>query len=89
MGWNTVNQVQSHPLFDGISDDSYFYFVHSYYVDSAERSTIIGETYYGLEFASTVALDNVVATQFHPEKSGPTGLKMYDNFLKTALRGSL
>ena len=89
MGWNNVKQVQSHPLFDGISDDSYFYFVHSYYVESAERSTVIGETYYGLEFASAVALDNVVATQFHPEKSGPTGLKMYDNFLKTALRGSL
>ena len=81
MGWNTVRQRVAHPIFEGIPDDSYFYFVHSYYPDPEDESVIIGETEYGVTFASVLARDNIVATQFHPEKSGEMGLRMYANFL--------
>ena len=87
MGWNNVRRVGEHPLFDGIPDDSFFYFVHSYYAEPADPGVVVGRTEYGIDFASMVAVGNLVATQFHPEKSGPSGLKMYDNFIKTALRG--
>lgn len=88
MGWNNVRQLRAHPVFEGIGDDSFFYFVHSYYVEPADPAVVIGRTTYGLDFASMVESGSVIATQFHPEKSGPAGLKMYDNFLKTALRGN-
>jgi glutamine amidotransferase len=88
MGWNTVRRVGDHPLFEGIEDDSYFYFVHSYYAEPADPEVVVGRTEYGVDFASMVAVGNLVATQFHPEKSGPAGLRMYDNFIKTALRGT-
>ena len=81
MGWNTVHQITPHPVFEGIPDDSYFYFVHSYAPDPADESVVIGETEYGETFASVLARDNIVATQFHPEKSGEMGLRMYANFL--------
>jgi len=81
MGWNTVRQRVAHPIFEGIPDDSYFYFVHSYYPLPDDESVIIGETEYGVTFASVLARDNIVATQFHPEKSGEMGLRMYANFL--------
>lgn len=81
MGWNNVRQVRPHPIFEGIPDESYFYFVHSYYPEPADRDVVIGETEYGVTFASVLAKDNVVATQFHPEKSGAMGLRMYANFL--------
>jgi imidazole glycerol-phosphate synthase subunit HisH len=81
MGWNRVNQLQPHPIFDGIDDGAYFYFVHSYVPQPEDPSITIGETDYGVKFASVVARDNVVATQFHPEKSGETGLRMYANFI--------
>ena len=81
MGWNAVRQVGDHPIFAGIPDDSYFYFVHSYYPDPEDESIVIGRTEYGVPFASAIARDNLVATQFHPEKSGPAGLQMYRNFL--------
>ena len=81
MGWNTVRQITPHPVFEGIPDDSYFYFVHSYAPDPADQSVVIGETEYGETFASVLARDNIVATQFHPEKSGEMGLRMYANFL--------
>lgn len=84
MGWNRVRQVQPHPIFEGIPDDSYFYFVHSYVPAPADRAHVIGETDYNGTFASVVAKDNVVATQFHPEKSGEMGLRMYGNFLQIA-----
>jgi glutamine amidotransferase len=58
--------------------------VHSYYVEPDDKSLIAGETEYGIAFCSVIARDNLVATQFHPEKSGEPGLKMYDNFLKLA-----
>ena len=84
MGWNRVRIVQPHPIFENIPDGSYFYFVHSYYPRPDDAAIVIGETEYGLTFASVVGRDNVVATQFHPEKSGATGLRMYENFLRLA-----
>ena len=81
MGWNTVRQRVAHPIFEGIPDDSYFYFVHSYYPQPDDERVVIGETEYGVTFASVLARDNIVATQFHPEKSGEMGLRMYANFL--------
>lgn len=81
MGWNRVRQLREHPLFRGVPDDSYFYFVHSYYPQPEDRSVVIGETDYGVTFASVVARERLVATQFHPEKSGATGLRLYHNFL--------
>jgi len=84
IGWNQVHQVRPHPIFDGIPDDSYFYFVHSYYPQPEDQTVVIGETDYGVAFPSVVARGNVVATQFHPEKSGAMGLRMYANFLRIA-----
>lgn len=84
MGWNRVRQRRAHPVFDGIPDGAYFYFVHSYYPDPEDDAVVIGETDYGLTFASVVAVDGLVATQFHPEKSGEVGLRFYDNFLRAA-----
>lgn len=81
MGWNQVQQRMAHPLFAGVPDGSYFYFVHSYFADPADRSPVVGETDYGLLFASVLARSNVVATQFHPEKSGVLGLRIYANWL--------
>ena len=82
MGWNAVHLRHEHPVFHGIPQDSYFYFVHSYYGAPADPSWVEGVTSYGVDFASVLAKDNVVATQFHPEKSGGLGLQLYDNFVK-------
>ena len=87
MGWNTVRQRSPHPIFEGIPDDSYFYFLHSYYPKPDDDVVVIGETEYGVTFASVLARDNVVATQFHPEKSGEMGLRMYGNFLAQVVAG--
>lgn len=84
MGWNTVRQRQPHPIFEAIPDESYFYFVHSYVPVPDDDGVVVGETDYGGPFASVLAKDNVVATQFHPEKSGEMGLRMYANFLTFA-----
>lgn len=88
IGWNNVRQAKTHHLFDGIADGAFFYFVHSYYAEPSFDATVIGTTDYGLTFTSAVAFGNTIATQFHPEKSGAAGLKMYDNFLKRAIRGN-
>jgi len=85
MGWNQVKQRISHPLFEGIPDEANFYFVHSYYGAPEDKSLVAGETEYGVAMASVIARGNLVATQFHPEKSGEYGLKMYANFLRHAL----
>ncbi|MBI2861948.1 MAG: imidazole glycerol phosphate synthase subunit HisH [Chloroflexi bacterium] len=82
MGWNQVLQRRPHPIFAGIPDNAYFYFVHSYYADPEESGLVFGETEYGIPFCSVVIRDNLVATQFHPEKSGRWGLRLYENFLK-------
>jgi glutamine amidotransferase len=84
MGWNTVTQVREHPLFEGIPDGSYFYFVHGYYPDPEDESIVIGRTEYGVSFASAIARGGLAATQFHPEKSGRAGLRLYHNFLSNA-----
>jgi len=85
MGWNQVKQRVAHPVFNGIPDEANFYFVHSYYVEPDDKSLVAGETEYGIPLCSVIAKDNLVATQFHPEKSGEAGLKIYDNFIKLAL----
>ena len=82
IGWNGVHQVQSHPIFKGVPNPAHFYFVNSYYPVPAQSETIIGETTYGVDFCSAVAYENIIATQFHLEKSGRVGLKMLDNFLR-------
>ncbi len=84
MGWNQVRQRNPHPIFDGIPDGTDFYFVHSYYAEPQDRSLVAGETDYGITFASVLARDNLVATQFHPERSGEAGLTVYRNFLRSA-----
>ncbi len=84
MGWNQVKQRFTHPLFEGIPDNTNFYFVHSYYVDPEDKSVIAAETNYGIDFCSAIAKGNLVATQFHPEKSGELGLKIYENFIRFA-----
>ncbi|MCX8126289.1 MAG: imidazole glycerol phosphate synthase subunit HisH [Dehalococcoidia bacterium] len=84
IGWNQVAQRIRHPVFDGIPDGSNFYFVHSYYPDVVDGSLVAGETEYGVVFASVVVRGNLIATQFHPEKSGDTGLLFLDNFFRFA-----
>lgn len=88
MGWNQVRQTRPHPIFEGIPDNANFYFVHSYYAAPDDDSVVLGKTDYGVTFCSMVARDNLVAMQFHPEKSGELGLKLYDNFIKMALGDS-
>jgi imidazole glycerol-phosphate synthase subunit HisH len=85
MGWNQVKQLRQHPVFEGVGDETNFYFVHSYYAVPDEQSGILGETDYGVRMCSAIAVGNLVATQFHPEKSGAPGLRMYDNFIRQAL----
>ncbi|MFN3974722.1 MAG: imidazole glycerol phosphate synthase subunit HisH [Dehalococcoidia bacterium] len=84
MGWNQVIWRRDHPVWEGIPSGSYFYFVHSYYPEPADPSLVAGETEYGIPFCSVVAQGNLVATQFHPEKSGVVGLRFYRNFLRWA-----
>lgn len=85
MGWNNVEPIQDHFIFTGISPDSRFYFVHSYYPEPAEAAHILGLTDYGISFASAICQDNLVAVQFHPEKSGRPGLKLLENFCKWSI----
>jgi len=81
MGWNTVEQVRSHPLWSGIADGTRFYFVHSYHADPADEAIVAGVTDYGRRFAAAVADGNVFACQFHPEKSSAAGLRLLANFV--------
>lgn len=83
MGWNNIRITQDHPLFKGIPDGSFVYFVHSYYVNTAAENTL-ASCEYGLEYAASVvnSKGNVMGTQFHPEKSGDTGLKILKNFVE-------
>jgi len=80
MGWNQLNLKNKNPLFEGIPDKSYFYFVHSYYVSPEDSSVIATTTDYGIEFTSSVWKDNIFAVQFHPEKSQTLGLQVLRNF---------
>jgi glutamine amidotransferase len=81
MGWNQVRQIVPHALWEGIPDETYFYFVHSYYVQPDVAAHSVGETVYGQPFCCAVARDNIFATQFHPEKSAASGLQLYKNFV--------
>ncbi|MDP9124598.1 MAG: imidazole glycerol phosphate synthase subunit HisH [Pseudomonadota bacterium] len=81
MGWNRVRQEFTHPLWAGIPDESWFYFVHSFVAAPSEVRHSAGTTEYGERFTSAVARDNIFATQFHPEKSADLGLALYRNFL--------
>ena len=81
MGWNQVRQTMPHPLWNGIPQDTRFYFVHSYYADSAESADVAGETDYALRFTSAAAHANIFAVQFHPEKSQRGGLRLLQNFM--------
>ena len=80
MGWNTVKQTITHPLWDGIEDNSRFYFVHSYYIHADDYVAATAD--YGVQIHAALSCENVFAVQFHPEKSGDTGLRLLSNFLR-------
>lgn len=81
MGWNSVRQPRSHPLWAGIADGARFYFVHSYYADPADQQLVVGVAEHGREFCAAIARANVFACQFHPEKSSSDGLRLLANFV--------
>ncbi len=81
MGWNAVHFTRKHPVFEGIPQDTRFYFVHSYYPDPVDPDVVAAETEYGITFPSCIARGNLVALQCHVEKSGPFGLRLLENFL--------
>ncbi len=80
MGWNSVKMLRSHPVFENIPSEAEFYFVHSYYPSPTDREVVLGTTDYGINFCSVLAKNNLVAMQFHPEKSGRPGLQILKNF---------
>lgn len=82
IGWNSVNLKQQSGIFSGIDDESYFYFVHSYYLKDADEDVVAAETQYGVTIQCAVQKDNLCATQFHPEKSSKAGLKILKNFIE-------
>ena len=82
MGWNNVEVKPSHPLFDSVPNQSYFYFVHSYYVVPEDRATVATTTNYGIEFVSGIHHENIHAFQFHPEKSSDQGLDIIKSFIE-------
>ena len=82
MGWNEVTFVRRHPVFAGLEDGEEFYFVHAYYPVVAEESDVIATTEYGVTFSCVIGRDNLVAVQFHPERSGRLGLRVIENFLR-------
>ena len=82
VGWNQISQRQAHPLLQGIANGAFFYFVHSYYCEPADSSFVLGETDYGVAYASVVAHENISGVQFHPEKSQAAGLRLLANFAR-------
>ena len=83
IGWNDVTSVKGR-LFEGIDEGTFFYFVHSYYLDAEDKNIVTSKTSYGIDYDSSVESGNVFATQFHPEKSSDAGMKVLTNFLKIA-----
>jgi imidazole glycerol-phosphate synthase subunit HisH len=81
IGWNQLEDVVSNPLMEGVPDGSYFYFVHSFYVEPDSEEDILSQTFYGIRFCSVACRDNVWGAQFHPEKSQDNGKKLLGNFL--------
>lgn len=88
MGWNRVRQSRPHPLWSDIPQDSYFYFVHSYYVEPRQPEAVAGTAEHGVSFAAALARDNIFAVQFHPEKSQHAGLRLLANFVRWDGSGS-
>jgi glutamine amidotransferase len=82
MGWNTLSIKKEAEILEGISDEDFFYFVHSYHCVPEDRSVLAATTDYGLEIAAAVSRENLFAVQFHPEKSGEKGLKILENFMR-------
>ncbi|MCH5299032.1 MAG: imidazole glycerol phosphate synthase subunit HisH [Ruminococcus sp.] len=82
MGWNSIKLLKKDGIFKDIEDESYVYFVHSYYLDAEDKNIVSAQTEYGVTIDAAVSYKNVTATQFHPEKSGDVGLKMLENFVK-------
>ncbi len=82
MGWNKIIKKNDHPIWHNIKDESFFYFVHSYYIKPLDKSIVIGETKYGKVFSSVIAKNNIIAIQGHPEKSSDTGLQFLKNFIQ-------
>lgn len=80
IGWNQVEFKKDHPIFNGLTSQTFFYFVHSYYVEARDESNVLGVTDYGMRYASICGRDNIVGVQFHPEKSQTAGLKLLKNF---------
>jgi len=83
IGWNSIKKVQNIPLLNGVKDDDYFYFVHSFYIDPDDKSLALTKTEYTIEYISSIVKDSVVAFQFHPEKSHNIGLSIIENFIKS------
>ena len=83
IGWNELSVVREHPVLGGLDGEA-FYFVHSYYPEPEDTHDLIGETEYGRRFCSAAGRENLLAVQFHPEKSSRAGLKLYENFLEWA-----
>ncbi len=86
MGWNTLNFAKADPLFDGVPEETYVYFVHSLYPAPENPDIVIAKTDYGTTFTSAIGDKNIYGTQFHPEKSGDVGLKILKNFAKAVVR---
>ena len=82
MGWNNVRQTRAHPMWKNITDESMFYFVHSYFVQPEKSALTIAESTYGIDFTAAIAVDNIFAMQCHPEKSAASGLQLLRNFLQ-------
>ena len=82
MGWNKIKKNNDHPIWNGIRDESYFYFVHSYLIEPESYADIIGVTEHGEKFCSVIAKQNIIAIQGHPEKSSSAGLKFLKNFIQ-------
>ena len=88
IGWNRVQQKRSHELFAGVEEGAFCYFVHSFYCEPADENVVVGETEYGVRYASVVAEANVCGVQFHPEKSQEVGLRMLKNFFTRRRSGA-
>jgi glutamine amidotransferase len=82
IGWNSVDFARPHPLFDGVADGSYFYFVHTYAPATADESIVLARTTHGRPFVSAVAQGSLIGLQFHPEKSSEAGLRVLSNFVE-------
>lgn len=81
MGWNRIQRTREHPLFDGVPEDAWFYFVHSFHAAPEHDEDILGITEHGIDFASILMKENTLAVQFHPEKSQGAGMKLLANFI--------